>query len=423
MTNLASVLGHWTKKPEPEAEPVVRRALNANFRLGKKENAEALLKVALNSQVSMSMRAEALSCLRDWAEPPQRDRVTGFWRPLAKRDFQPVRELVEASLPKLLASTSGSLQIAVIDLVQRSKANVDDAAFVKLLTDAKQPPGLRIASLRLLEARRYKGLKEMIELAAKDDSEQLRADGRDLLVNIGPQPALASLRELFEAAEPRTIEKQRAFTTLARIKTNEANDLMDQWAAKLADNKVPAELQLDLIEVLKQQKSPKRDALVQKFEATLPKGPLGKYQIALVGGNAERGRDVFVGHSAAQCIRCHKVSETGGKAGPDLSKVVTRYPEKTREHFLESMILPNAKLAPGFASVTITQLDGKTVAGLLQAEDSASITIQVADGRKLIIKKADIEERSASTSPMPSIDRTLTTREIRDVIAYLMTLK
>jgi quinoprotein glucose dehydrogenase len=65
--------------------------------------------------------------------------------------------------------------------------------------------------------------------------------------------------------------------------------------------------------------------------------------LRLNGGNAERGRDLFVGHAVAQCIRCHTVGGRGGMAGPDLSAVA--HPERNvdRRYLLESMMLPNAK--------------------------------------------------------------------------------
>src|SRR6185503_7337259 len=65
---------------------LLRRVVNANYRLGKAEQAQRLSDVALNSQVPENARSEALTALATWAEPSGRDRVTGLWRPLERRD-------------------------------------------------------------------------------------------------------------------------------------------------------------------------------------------------------------------------------------------------------------------------------------------------------------------------------------------------
>ena len=100
-----------------------------------------------------------------------------------------------------------------------------------------------------------------------------------------------------------------------------------------------------------------------------------------------------------------------------------RYPDKTREFFLESLVFPSAKVAPGYGSVTLTLGNGKLVAGTLKAEDEKTITIVTPDGRNVTVAKADVEERTPPTSAMPPMDRVLNLREMRDIVEYLMTLK
>src|SRR5439155_12516574 len=101
----------------------------------------------------------------------------------------------------------------------------------------------------------------------------------------------------------------------------------------------------------------------------------------------------------AQCVRCHTVAVAGvgGNAGPDLTKVAAD-PAKTREYLLESMLVPNAKIAPGFGSVTLTLLDGRTVAGVLVGEDKASVTVRTPEGKVVRVAADDVEKRSAATS-------------------------
>ena len=98
------------------------------------------------------------------------------------------------------------------------------------------------------------------------------------------------------------------------------------------------------------------------------------FATALEGGDAERGREIVNYHSAAACLRCHVVAGTGGHAAPSLEGVATRH---DRRGLLQSLVEPNAVVAQGFGPV----------------------------------------------SAMPAMDKLLTPREIRDVVAYLSTLR
>ena len=238
-----------------------------------------------------------------------------------------------------------------------------------------------------------------------------------------PERATQLFTVVLADAKAAPIEGQRALAALAKLRTPGATQLLDLWAAKLALNEVPRELQVDAVEALKAAPSPARDKLRGAYEGAVPKDPVGKFQSSLTGGDAGRGREIFVNHAAAQCVRCHVVNGEGGKAGPDLTGVATRYPAKTRDHLLESIVLPSAKIAVGFATVTLTLADGRVVAGTVLAEDKVTVTVQTPDGQKLTVPLADIDARTAPVSAMPSAERALTPREMRDLIEYLSTLK
>lgn len=218
------------------------------------------------------------------------------------------------------------------------------------------------------------------------------------------------------------LERQRAVATLGKLK-GDATKEVDAWAEKLVAGTLPDELKVDVWDVLKANDSGKRKEARQKFEAKLPPDPLGRFAISRTGGDAERGKEIFFNHTAAQCVRCHKAGESGGNAGPELNGLVKRYPDKTRDHLLESLVKPNAKIADGYASITLTKLDGSTVAGVLMKEMNGDYEIKTPDGKTVTVKKDDIDTRTAPVSAMPAVDKALTHREMRDLIEYLMTLK
>jgi putative heme-binding domain-containing protein len=73
--------------------------------------------------------------------------------------------------------------------------------------------------------------------------------------------------------------------------------------------------------------------------------------------------------------------------------------------------------------VVLTLVSGKTLAGIVQAEDKESLTLMTQDGTTVKIQKKEIDEQTQATSAMPSMERALSLRELRDLIEYLMILK
>ena len=138
---------------------------------------------------------------------------------------------------------------------------------------------------------------------------------------------------------------------------------------------------------------------------------------ALEGGDAVEGEQIF---RSGQCTQCHLVNNVGGNVGPDLTHVASRLP---RTELLESVVAPNAKIAEGFATISVTTRDGDTLTGTLQSETAAELTLRDADGQLLKLKKSEIDSRTAPTTAMPVMTELLNRREIRDVVEYLSTLK
>jgi putative heme-binding domain-containing protein len=409
--------------PLAEADALARRALNAAFRLGTPAWAEQIGALALRTNTPAHIRAEALACLRDWAKPSPRDRVNGFWRPLPERDTATARAVVSKIYPELLRTTVGTLQRDVIQLMTDLKISVDRAALEKQARDSNQDPELRAALLRLLATGEGKLSSETMTVALKDTAPVVRSTARDLLAKIDPQAAVAELSHAFTAPESTVHDQQQALQTLQRLNTPEAGKLLDSIADKLANGTLPASITLDAWEAIKAVPTASRDALRRKFEAKMPADPVGRFQVSLEGGDRQRGKEIFFNHTAAQCVRCHKAEKTGGIAGPDLSEIARRVPEKTRQYLLESLLVPSAKIAQGYANVTLTLTDGRILAGTILSETAAQVILQTPDGKKLTVPQEDIETRTVPTSPMPSVEKTLTAREIRDLVEYLSTLR
>ncbi len=404
-----------------EYEPLLRRAIHAHFRLGKADNVRALAAFVTDPKQSLTMRAEALSALGDWSTPSQRDRVTGFWRPLAKRDPSVVREALEPYVSALLSTTTGELQVAAIQLIVRLDIKTDDATFLAWATDGKRDVKTRVEALRLLAARKHAELPRVVEVVLDDPAPLLRAEGRHVLAGLSPARALPLLTEVAASDKAALVERQRAFATLVGLKLPEVEKLLADWAERLATGQVPSELQLDVQEACESRTNAAIVKALDRFKNSWPlKDRQAKFSVSLVGGDAERGQSLFVGSSTAQCIRCHKVRGEGGTAGPDLTEVAKRHP---RADLLQSLLDPNAKIAKGYGTVTLVLSDGTIVAGILRDEDATHVTIETPEKKVVKVALNDIDDRSSPTSAMPSIERALTPREVRDLVEFLSTLK
>ena len=153
---------------------------------------------------------------------------------------------------------------------------------------------------------------------------------------------------------------------------------------QLIAGKVPAEVQLDLIEAAAARPEPEIRQKLQQFEASKPKGdPLSAYREVLAGGNAQRGRSVFTDKAATECLRCHKARTCngeipGGEVGPELSGIGAR---KDRKYILESIVDPNKEIAQGFESIVLATSDGKVITGVFRGEDDKEVRLITAEGK------------------------------------------
>ena len=104
-----------------------------------------------------------------------------------------------------------------------------------------------------------------------------------------------------------------------------------------------------------------------------------------------------------------------------LNGIGARYDRRT---LLESIVAPDARIAEGFKSIVLALKDGTVVAGVLKSENAKEVIVVTADAVPVAVPVAEIEERAAGISAMPSdLATKLTPREIRDVVEFLSTMK
>ncbi len=439
------------------SEPVALRAVNANYRVGTADNARALAAAAADKNATVITRTESLGALGRWANPPQRDRIVGIYRPLTQRDektataaLQPVlnnllktaqveaRSVSESDLKAKNAElTVVDVLIAAVEAASDLKLKSAAPAIAELVKDEKLVAKVRVEALKALETLGYEKLAEVVKIAVEDKSEIVRKEGNRIEAKIGPKDATVQLARVLEKGS--NGEKQGALASLAGIKGAKADELIGQWVDKLIAGKVPNEIRWDIVAAAesrnviaagkgKEAGTASEKALsdkVAKYIATLNSGTLTtKYRDLQWGGNAENGKKIFYEKIEASCLRCHQIKKEGGDVGPAMDGVATRV---NREYLLESIVDPNARIAQGFDTVLITKKDDTTVAGILKSEagEELSILIQDEDGFKTVkVKKTDVKGREKGLSGMPpGLADILPKQDIRDVIEFLSTLK
>ncbi len=151
------------------------------------------------------------------------------------------------------------------------------------------------------------------------------------------------------------------------------------------------------------------------------KARLAELEPAMKGGDAGRGKEVFLGRKAS-CTACHTVAGQGGKVGPDLSKIGSI---RSGRDLLEAVVFPSASFARGFESFLIRTKDGAVLDGMIARETADAIYLFTADRVEKRVARASVEEiRQSKLSVMPQgMDAQLTRDELKDLVAFLVSLK
>ncbi|GAB2519131.1 HEAT repeat domain-containing protein [Spirosoma aerophilum] len=401
-------------------EPLIRRAINANLRVGTPEAMQTLMAYAQKEGNPVAMRAEAMDALSTWASPSVLDRVDGRYRGVVNRDAAALKTKTGDAFIKLASSSDQTLRLSAIKSIERMGLKEAGTALLNRLTEDKEP-AIRIAALRALASLNDPQQSKAIEVAMADKEKSVRVAGLDLLskTNMDKDRMVTLLSDVI--ANRTTEEKQAALLTLGKLPIKNSQKAFDPLLTKLQAGALPAELQLELGEAVESSKSPQLAARYKAINDKMsPDALAASFKGSLMGGEPDLGRRIFFRHQTAQCIRCHSYDDLGGNAGPRLNGVASRL---TREQLLEALINPSARLAPGFGTVTLTLKNGKTVSGILQGETDTDVSVKVGDQPDVAIQKDQIAKRTNSPSSMPEMKYLLTKREIRDVVSFLATLK
>jgi quinoprotein glucose dehydrogenase len=400
-------------------EPLMLRVLNAHFRLGAAENAQALAAFANRRGVPESLRAEALTHLGAWSKPPARDRLVGTFRPLAARDGAAAIAALQRVLPDLLHRSPALVQRHALAAVEALQLRAAGPEIRELVARTSAAPAVRAEALRVLDVLDDPQLLETVKRAGEAEHATVRLAALPILARISPREALPVVERL--ALSPHGDEQRGAFTALARLDLPEGATTLSRALERLAAGQVEVNAQFELLEAAEKSAAPQVQALLARLRDTWSASgdPLAPFRGALAGGNRRRGADVFYDHPIMACVRCHKVSGSGGDAGPDL----TLAGRQTPEYLLESIIKPSAQITPGFDVVSLTLDDGTSESGTIVRNSPEELLLRRADGTEVTLPTRRVKARESAPSSMPEIyAHVLTRTQLRDLMSFLTSL-
>jgi quinoprotein glucose dehydrogenase len=404
-------------------EIMLVRAINAAFRLGTPEQAEAVARYAERADVPPSVRAEALTQLGFWPAPPSRDRVVGIFRPVigSGRDAAAAVAILVKQLPELLAANAPDVvQIAAMKAVQQLQLNEAIPTLEAIVADEARTSAVRMAALDRLDALHDPQLAAVVRRAGDSNSPALRQAALPLAARLSPAEVAPLVAKLVRRGTP--TEQKAAFTALRSLQDPLADVLLAEQLRRLALGRIAPEAELELVEAAEARDDPTVKQLLSAWKAEQAGSgdPMAPFAVSLRGGDADRGKTLFQEHPVLACVRCHRVGADGADVGPNLSSIGAR---ASRDYILESIVRPNAKLADGYAAVTLTLKNGSSQSGILAGEDARDVTLKQPDGQTVAVPVADIAKRETAPSSMPEIFGSILTRaELRDLVEYLASL-
>lgn len=415
MRSLAETL----EDSQHQNEAFIRRAINANLRIADADCAKRLADYFLDITNPGQMRLQALWTLGFFPNPPVLDRVDNRYRQLNPGDITAAQNVFKSIYEGINEEKNAEIKSMIITVAGKLDFIDAEQSIYSVVSNNVEKSSVRVAALHALSVFQSKTLTKAIDKILDNDNLELRKEALKIIseTNVTAEDKLSIISKIM--SDGNSIEKQSALQSLGNIKSNQSVVLLKSLLQKLPT--IEKDIQLDVINASLAQSSQELDTLLEVYENNKPtNNKLEKYRESMYGGDAQKGRDILAFNEAAQCLRCHQIQSYGGEVGPALDNIGN---ELNSEDMLRSLVDPNSRIAPGYGSVYYTMKNGEEYSGIIKEEDAGSINIMDPAGNSHSILKVNIAETENLPSGMPSQENILSRSEIRDVMAFLISLK
>lgn len=285
---------------------------------------------------------------------------------------------------------------------------------LKTVADRRAAPQLRRQMLQALLSQQNVQASKLLESLLDDPPVRLTAIRGYAAVE---NPAAPSILLKRYPAMPREL-RRAVIETLATRKPYAESLLTAVGDKTIAKSDIP-------IHVLRSLNTLLHERYVSVFGQLPTLGADREQQIAkwkkrvtpkkLATADPAHGRSVF----KKTCAACHLLYGKGGNIGPDL----TGSNRANLDYLLLNSVDPSYDVPAAYRMVTILTDNGRAVNGVVAEEDAVRVILKTVENPRLVIAKADIEERVVSKkSMMPDgqLDA-LKPQEVIDLIKYLQT--
>ena len=228
------------------------------------------------------------------------------------------------------------------------------------------------------------------------------------------QACIRALGNLGTAGSRERISQITAELTSGKLTHAVALDVVETVTTVAANESTPAGFadNISALDRFRQQES-------QTLKLDAPKS--SKFTFSKLGGDATNGQKLFQTHLQAQCARCHRIGKRGSNIGPELTKI-----GKDRDHasILQSIVEPNAEIEKKYFTQSLLMDTGRIITGVIKSQNDDETILINSNGKEQTLVTDEIEAiRDKKVSLMPDMREVLTPTEVRDLVAYLSSLK
>jgi len=416
----AEVLTRYAKGKPNITAPDQERIIQWNFRKGGEGSAKRLIAFALNIEADSRLRQIALNDLGRWQKEMLVDPVIGQIREFNKERGE-IKPMVVEALKTLMTQENDKGMSALLNsLALEFGIALDKNKIAGQILNPKEKTSTRLDLFKKITAAKDKQLSSITTQLLTDPNKKMRIAAYKTLYSLNKKEFQAKMKASGNSGK----DLQVVYTVIADLGNCGVDDiLIKAMQREMIRGRHPRESQLELITACEKSKNAKVKQLLADYKAALPKDDkFAEFNTVLFGGDAKNGRKLVYEQGVGQCIICHKVEGKGGIVAPDLSNIAS-LKRTNSKYLLESIVAPSAYVVPGFGNISVVLKDGSTVVGSLVKEDKNALTLKLADGTQKVVKTADVKSKTPPISSMPPMGAILKKHEIRDIIAYLETLK
>jgi putative heme-binding domain-containing protein len=159
------------------------------------------------------------------------------------------------------------------------------------------------------------------------------------------------------------------------------------------------------------------DSSTVKAVVTYLRSLQGTREAVKLPGDPQRGEAIFFGKPG--CSGCHMVAGKGGFIASDISGYARTH---AVGQIRSAIVNPTPSGDRQARLATATVRGGEKYAGIIRNEDNFSLQLQALDGTFHFFAKSDLEKLEFSSQTLMPSDygSTLTSKELDDVVSYLM---